>query len=714
MAIYRVSSTGAAGTLASVSAFNTRAFSGGTTLADTLTIDADAFLISQWTTTTLSTVYLNSLGPWTVNVNGDVAAYGGMLSDAFDIRAADSRVTIGETGSVFSSGYAFDVSGANFTLTNNGTVAGDIITRGAGIHTITNNGDMLNVSFYGNNVAAERFTNTGIFGGDVYLGGGNDNITNSGTINGEVDMSSGDDAVTNSGTMKQTIFMGSGTNTLTNSGSIAASSTSFRSYVGTSGSDRVTNSGVMNGTMVLGEGVNSVNNLSGGSIRAVKVDGTALPGGAIIGGASTDSVTNAGIIYGKVNLGNGTNTLNNTGTISASGVEDAYSGGTGADRVTNSGYISGNMLLGEGTNSFTNSGTLNGRVIAGLGADTFINSGTIASSVSLGGGTNNFTNSGIVSGDIFGAGGADTVTLSTGSYAFSMSLTAGEDVVTNNGSLTIYSDGAGNDSFNSQNGIVSRVTDGEGNDFYVFGSDGTTFYGNSTAGNVNSVNAGTGNDSYHLTFLVGTFTNNYINLSTVAQTGNGVTIAANSVVSESVLVDSIFNFENVFGTATNDTILGTSGANYLDGAGGNDYLSGGAGNDTLVGGIGIDKLFGGTGIDTLTGGELKDTFIYTAINQSGTTLATRDVITDFDFSINPDVIDLSAIDASTVVAGNQSFVFIGTNLNWTNAASELRVRWTATGQIIEGDVNGDNVADFSIFVADGGNHQEFTGDEFLF
>ena len=33
-------------------------------------------------------------------------------------------------------------------------------------------------------------------------------------------------------------------------------------------------------------------------------------------------------------------------------------------------------------------------------------------------------------------------------------------------------------------------------------------------------------------------------------------------------------------------------------------------------------------------------------------------------------------------------------------AGELRAYWTASGQVIEGDVNGDGVADFSIKITD--------------
>lgn len=46
--------------------------------------------------------------------------------------------------------------------------------------------------------------------------------------------------------------------------------------------------------------------------------------------------------------------------------------------------------------------------------------------------------------------------------------------------------------------------------------------------------------------------------------------------------DIVLNFENVTGSAFEDTLVGDAGANILDGGGGGDHLSGGDGNDTYV------------------------------------------------------------------------------------------------------------------------------------
>ena len=76
--------------------------------------------------------------------------------------------------------------------------------------------------------------------------------------------------------------------------------------------------------------------------------------------------------------------------------------------------------------------------------------------------------------------------------------------------------------------------------------------------------------------------------------------------------------------------------------------------------------------------------------------ANADVITDFSHA-QGDEIDLTAIDANTVVAGNQAFSFIGANL-YSGAAGQLRFSIVNGVTTIAGDVNGDQVSDFHIIL----------------
>jgi hypothetical protein len=88
------------------------------------------------------------------------------------------------------------------------------------------------------------------------------------------------------------------------------------------------------------------------------------------------------------------------------------------------------------------------------------------------------------------------------------------------------------------------------------------------------------------------------------------------------------------------------------------------------------------------------------LSDSGLLGGTRDFVADFE--PGTDKIDLSVIDANkTNAAGtNDAFTFIGTNVPFTGTAGQLHAFWSAIGQIVEGDVNGDSKPDFSIEIKD--------------
>ena len=102
---------------------------------------------------------------------------------------------------------------------------------------------------------------------------------------------------------------------------------------------------------------------------------------------------------------------------------------------------------------------------------------------------------------------------------------------------------------------------------------------------------------------------------------------------------------------------------------------------------------------------------FRSLEQAGTSEAMRDQIADFQPG---DLMDLSAIDANSLVAGNQSFNLIFDAPTFT-AAGEIRFRHEqqADGEhtILEGNVDGDGQADFQIDIA--GRHEltasDFTG-----
>lgn len=74
-----------------------------------------------------------------------------------------------------------------------------------------------------------------------------------------------------------------------------------------------------------------------------------------------------------------------------------------------------------------------------------------------------------------------------------------------------------------------------------------------------------------------------------------------------------------------------------------------------------------------------------------------------------DRIDLVTIDANTLVGSNQAFSFIGA-AGFSGVAGQLRYSAFGNTCLVDGDVNGDSVADFQIAVA-GTNFM--TGTDFI-
>lgn len=188
----------------------------------------------------------------------------------------------------------------------------------------------------------------------------------------------------------------------------------------------------------------------------------------------------------------------------------------------------------------------------------------------------------------------------------------------------------------------------------------------------------------------------------------------------------IKNIENLSGSIHDDLLTGDRFANLLAGVGGADTLLGGAsadrlygdgyqgsdyefglsgpistseaeyvnvtpGADSLDGGKGDDILVGGGAGDSLTGGGGADTFRFVDLRDSS--VETPDFITDFNQTA--DFLDVSAIDANSLLEGDQAFTLVNA---FTHTAGEAQLVYDRTTGIttISLDVDGDGDAEAAI------------------
>jgi hypothetical protein len=196
---------------------------------------------------------------------------------------------------------------------------------------------------------------------------------------------------------------------------------------------------------------------------------------------------------------------------------------------------------------------------------------------------------------------------------------------------------------------------------------------------VDTMSGGNGDDTYVVT-----------NSDKIVEKAGGGVDTALSWASRYTLQDNVEHLK-LEGTANSagigndlgNILTGNSGNNLLEGKGSTDILDGGAGNDTLNGGAGRDVLIGGAG---------NDRFVFSDLSDSKPTREGMDLIKDFG---KGDIIDLSGIDANSTVGGNQSFKFIGAQ-EFTKHAGELHVVKEDGHTFVQGDANGDGVADFQV------------------
>lgn len=238
-------------------------------------------------------------------------------------------------------------------------------------------------------------------------------------------------------------------------------------------------------------------------------------------------------------------------------VSDGIAAATTAMMTINISDILNEIITGTAAND-TLTGSSGNDSISGLDGDDTIIGGAGADTLSGGLGDDTFVAS---SGD-----GNDTIDGgSQASFDFynAASFTANMTVSLGAGGSGTVADGLNTDTLTG----IEKIMTGTGSDVFSI-TDATYGY---------IIDAGAGADMLDLSALAA-------GNSVTADLGTGViTIASGATLSAT-------NFENLRGTAGNDTITGNSGDNTLYGM---------DGNDTFITSTGTDAYDGGTGIDTL-------------------------------------------------------------------------------------------------------------------
>jgi Ca2+-binding RTX toxin-like protein len=250
---------------------------------------------------------------------------------------------------------------------------------------------------------------------------------------------------------------------------------------------------------------------------------------------------------------------------------------------------------------------------------------------------------------------------------------------------------------------IDNLTGGQQGDAFIFGHDGRLGAGD-------RVDGGGGYDvvylrgDYTLDFNAAGFTNAFTNVESLA-----ILTSANSEFAGGG--DGDFDY-----TITWADGLLAAGATFtvnasrlqahetftFDGSKETDgvlRVFGGASADTLTGGGSSTQLHGGGGADVLNGGAGTDLFRYSNVGDSNA--AATDTV--HNFVAGTDKIDVGRVDAKASTSDlNEAFIFIGSNAfsaAGPNAPGQLRT-YNVSGNLwrVEGDVNGDGVADLVIDV----------------
>jgi S-layer protein len=630
-------STTAAGTITTVSV---NEFGGGATINSgaltSLTIDGTGSTVNAGTsgaltTATATTMALNLAGTTStgaVTLDSDITTVN--ISSA---TAANTLQTLTASGAT-----AVNISGSqNLVLTNNAFAATAAITSTSTGNVTLGSAVAVGQTYTGGS-GVDTLTTTTASTKATTLGGGNDVITATGVFGTGGSLDGGD-----------------GTDTIVMTAAQAATATASTTFAGKVSNLETLSIGATGAAtainMANADGMNTLT--SAGFGHALTITGAAAGftfNQTVLGSvASSIALTTATGTADTVNLGySGTDGFTNSAAITIAGVEIlnittddtnnvsaataptvpfvAPITATSATTVTVSGDAGFNAtgLTSTKLTSFDASGV----TATGAGGAVTLTTGVLTGSATLtgGAGTNVLNASAVTSTTkvmtITGGAGADTLTGGAGpdvitggngvntlvGGAGNDTITGGTgvDTITGSAGADIINAGAGNDTITG--GVGANAIDGEaGTDTYVTNSA-------QVAGNIEGAGTGTSvgviinlgaTAVTNSTVLANTASENLAQNLTSVAAGSIAYLFADSLVTDSSVVSTISNVENVTlsGNGIN-YVVGSATANTITIGTGADYIDAGAGNDTIVATSGanittLDVLLGGAGTDAL-------------------------------------------------------------------------------------------------------------------
>lgn len=459
--------------------------------------------------------------------------------------------------------------------------------------------------------------------------------------------------------------------------------------------DIVQVNGAANDTFVVSLGAgNNVEAVVMGGSAATNLDASGSTAGLVINGNEAANIIQGGSGNDNIEAEGGDDTIVYK---LGDGVDNVY-GEDGSDKLK----LTGGSAASAVTVTLIGSATIAGTVVSGALAGQVNSSSVETIELALEGSNDKTVDaSNLLSSVVVrGALGAGDDTFRTGKGADSVDGGDGFDTLdfshinngisVNLGTGTALGTGVGGD-FGLTN--FEAVIGTAHTDVITGNAGDNTFF--ATAGG-DAIFGGGGTDTYDASGQTGALE---VDLSPAA--GNPY------AVGEGIGLTTLIGIANVTGGSGNDTIRGSSAANVLSGGLGVDTLRGLDGNDTLDGGDGDDLLIGGAGKDTLFGGAGADRFIYNTVSDSAVG-DSRDVIADWGAG---DKIDLSALDADSVLGGLQGFTFIGYgSADRVVGAGEIKYYHTVGKTYIVANTGTGPTGDFQIELA--GLH-DLTMQDFL-